>query len=133
MINDKTPNVALPLPHIDNFLEEDVERLRAALTMIDEQLAAADAARSALAARLEKEIAASVLAAATAQTAAEEGQSMAVAAQATANSALTQSKDWTDSKPGIERRLAALETGFSRSTAAPSGGTDGHIWFQYID
>ncbi len=53
MIDDKTPNAALPLPHIDNFLEEDVERLRAALTMIDEQLAAADAALSALVARVE--------------------------------------------------------------------------------
>ena len=26
MIDEKAPNVALPLPHIDNFLEEDVMR-----------------------------------------------------------------------------------------------------------
>lgn len=119
MIDDKTPNAALPLPHIDNFLEEDVERLRAALTMIDEQLAAADAALSALAARLEEEIDASVLAAASAQAAAE-------SAQSTADAAKTEASDWTAGKPGIERRLAALEAMIVRSAQAPED--TGKLW-----
>ena len=35
MIEDETKYLKLPLPHKDNFLSADVERLRQALEMID--------------------------------------------------------------------------------------------------
>lgn len=35
MIDQKTPNLQFPLPHPNNMLQEDVLRLRAALTNID--------------------------------------------------------------------------------------------------
>lgn len=35
MIDDQTQHLSLPLPHEDNLLEEDVARLRAALSEID--------------------------------------------------------------------------------------------------
>lgn len=38
MIDDKTPNLQLPLPHEDNLLEDDVNRLRAALTLVDTEV-----------------------------------------------------------------------------------------------
>lgn len=100
MIDDKTPNTKLPLPHIDNFLEEDVSRLRAALTMIDEGLTAESDARFALAARMEEGIA---------------------AAQATADAATTAAADWTDSKPDMVARVAALED--AEACLPLSGGT----------
>ena len=39
MIDEKTEHLALPLPHPDNNMDEDVARLRAALTKIDEAAA----------------------------------------------------------------------------------------------
>lgn len=119
MIDDKTPNAALPLPHVDNFLEEDVERLRTALTMIDEQLAAESDARSALAGETEQGLSAGAQAAAAAQAAAE-------SAQATADAAAAAAADWTDSKPGIESRLGALEGMIARSEQAPDD--TGKLW-----
>lgn len=51
MIDERTPSLALPLPHPENFLEEDVQRIRQALVGLDaalaqqaEQTASADAA-----------------------------------------------------------------------------------------
>jgi len=35
MIDQKTPNLQFPLPHPNNMLQEDVLRLRTALTNID--------------------------------------------------------------------------------------------------
>lgn len=35
MINQKTPYMKFPLPHPDNLLEDDVLRMRTALTNID--------------------------------------------------------------------------------------------------
>ncbi|WGG48831.1 hypothetical protein [Rugamonas sp. DEMB1] len=35
MINQSTPHLQLPLPHPDNQLDDDVARLRAALTALD--------------------------------------------------------------------------------------------------
>ncbi|MBJ7309223.1 hypothetical protein ACFOLJ_30975 [Rugamonas sp. CCM 8940] len=35
MINQTTPRLLLPLPHPDNQLDDDVARLRSALTMLD--------------------------------------------------------------------------------------------------
>ncbi len=117
MIDEKTPNAALPLPHIDNFLEEDVTRLREALTMVDEQLAAADAARSALAGEMEEGLTANAQATAAAHEAADAAQNMAEAAQtaaesaqSTADAAKTEASDWTASKPGIVQRVDTLET-----------------------
>lgn len=40
MINDRTPNLDLPLPHEDNDLVLDVARLRQALLLIDAEFAA---------------------------------------------------------------------------------------------
>lgn len=40
MIDDRTTNLDLPLPHKDNPLQVDVERLRQALIAIDAELAA---------------------------------------------------------------------------------------------
>lgn len=42
MTDDRTTHVDLPLPHVDNLLSEDVERLRAAITGIDAKFAALD-------------------------------------------------------------------------------------------
>ena len=39
MIDDRTPAQALPLPHPQNLLQEDVPRLRQALALLDELLA----------------------------------------------------------------------------------------------
>ena len=39
MIDDRTPAQALPLPHPQNLLQEDVPRLRLALALLDELLA----------------------------------------------------------------------------------------------
>ena len=35
MNEERTPYLNLPLPHIDHLLQDDVERLRAALTLLD--------------------------------------------------------------------------------------------------
>ena len=35
MNDERTPYLNLPLPHIDHLLQDDVERLRAALTLLD--------------------------------------------------------------------------------------------------
>lgn len=43
MFDDKTANFAIPLPHQQNTLEEDVHRLRAALTAIDASLQSLEA------------------------------------------------------------------------------------------
>lgn len=43
MINDRTPHLALTLPHPDNDLADDVLRLRTALLGLDGKLAAIDA------------------------------------------------------------------------------------------
>lgn len=40
MTDDRTANLDLPLPHEDNPLQVDVERLRQALITIDAELAA---------------------------------------------------------------------------------------------
>ena len=40
MIDDRTPNLDLPLPHVDNIQTDDVARLRTALTAIDTALPA---------------------------------------------------------------------------------------------
>ena len=42
MINDRTPNLSLPLPHRDNDLTVDVERLRQALNAIDAKFGSLD-------------------------------------------------------------------------------------------
>jgi hypothetical protein len=42
MYDDKTPHLALPLPHPGNPLEVDVLRLRAALDLLDTRLFALD-------------------------------------------------------------------------------------------
>ena len=38
MRDDRTPNRNYPLPHPDNYLEEDVDRLRNAISGIDEDV-----------------------------------------------------------------------------------------------
>ncbi|AOT09352.1 hypothetical protein [Pseudoalteromonas luteoviolacea] len=38
MIDDKTLSYALPLPHSDNLLQQDVERIRQAIIDIDQLL-----------------------------------------------------------------------------------------------
>lgn len=59
MVDERTPNLALPLPHPDHLLEEDVQRLREALSGIDaalaQQAAQVQAADAALAAQLRRE------------------------------------------------------------------------------
>lgn len=40
MIDDKTTHYKLPLPHADNLLSKDVERLRDGITKIDQALRA---------------------------------------------------------------------------------------------
>lgn len=40
MVDDRTPNLNLPLPHIQNDLAYDVARLRSALQAIDAAIAA---------------------------------------------------------------------------------------------
>lgn len=40
MTDDRTTHLNLPLPHRDNFIFDDVERLREALIAIDAELAA---------------------------------------------------------------------------------------------
>lgn len=119
MIDDKTPHAALPLPHRDNYLDEDVDRLRAALTTIDALLQAADEVRSALAAQLETGLAENARAAAAAQTTADSALAAATAAQSTADSALNMGRDWAAQKPELEQRLAALEGLLARSDQAP--------------
>lgn len=47
MIDERTPNLSLPLPHPENLLEEDVGRIRQALAMTDAALAEQQAQRSA--------------------------------------------------------------------------------------
>lgn len=42
MIDDRTSHLNLPLPHKDNLLEEDVERLRDAFDALDAKLKALD-------------------------------------------------------------------------------------------
>ena len=42
MIDDRTPNLSLPLPHRDNDLTVDVERLRQALNAIDAKFGSLD-------------------------------------------------------------------------------------------
>lgn len=42
-VNDLTPNLALQLPHPDNFLEDDIVRLRSTITAIDAYLNSAPA------------------------------------------------------------------------------------------
>ncbi|QNJ57342.1 hypothetical protein Dolphis_35 [Pseudomonas phage Dolphis] len=39
MIDDRTEHLDLPLPHVDNDLSFDVERIRAALVAIDAAIA----------------------------------------------------------------------------------------------
>lgn len=39
MIDERTPNLALPLPHAENLLEDDVQRIRQALTGLDAAVA----------------------------------------------------------------------------------------------
>lgn len=43
MIDDRTSHLDLPLPHINNLLEDDVSRLRQAFTALDDKLEALDA------------------------------------------------------------------------------------------
>lgn len=42
MINDRTAHLSLPLPHVDNLLAEDVERLRQAWNAVDAKFLALD-------------------------------------------------------------------------------------------
>nr|DAX65963.1 MAG TPA: hypothetical protein [Caudoviricetes sp.] len=44
MANDKTPHYELPLPHRENLLSEDVDRIRDSFIAVDEAIY--DAARS---------------------------------------------------------------------------------------
>ena len=46
IIDDRTPNLNLPLPYADNMLEDDSDRLREALTTIDTAVAAKASAAS---------------------------------------------------------------------------------------
>ncbi|MBB3017727.1 hypothetical protein FHR70_000767 [Microvirga lupini] len=48
MIDDRTPALQLPLPHADNYLDDDVARLREAFTSLDELLASDDPALSSI-------------------------------------------------------------------------------------
>ena len=107
MIDEKTTRLQLPLPHKDNLLSEDVERLRAALTLIDEGLATESDARSALSAEMEDGLAGNAAAAAKAQDTAD------AAAEAVA--------DWTSGKSGIMTRLETLES--AEACLPLSGGT----------
>ena len=70
MIDDRTPNLDLPLPHPDNFLDQDVPRLRQALSKLDSSVGQVEALS------------------AEAQNAADVAQVTANTAQATANTAL---------------------------------------------
>lgn len=44
MPDERTPALQLPLPHADHLLDEDVERLRAALFALDAAIAGRDVA-----------------------------------------------------------------------------------------
>jgi hypothetical protein len=43
MIDDRTPHLDLPLPHINNLLQDDVDRLRTAFSTVDSKFQALDA------------------------------------------------------------------------------------------